>query len=419
MVYEQGRQYPRISPTKEKYTVGDYVAHRFDTGEICGETWYKDPLDSGIVKYAWTSSALFNSEIISKEKSFKPIQLSIKPETIVSGTGETRLLRAIVIESDGTLNLEKDISQLAEWKTEDTKIAYLTNMGFLRLKSLGETRILCTYKGLHDSINVKVITPTTGTKVKYFSSDLKRYRQIRFDAENNLYITNQSPSVYKITAEGLLEELLRLPQYEDPKYGFTDSQPSIDTLAIDPSGQVYINCSLPRSVYKVAAGKLNEVIKSSKPLKGIDVDSKGVVYVGNMDNEIIKIKPNGDPEILPIGIHSIDLKLLDDSKIIVGSAGGGNIMNIYSTSDGTLLKSISSPFIKSPTDFAVKNGEAFVACFHSGVVYKLDLDGDNHIKIVEGLETIGGIDFDIKGNLYVSIFDSRDSTKICIYKIYL
>ena len=418
MVYEHGRHHPRISPTRTKYNVGEYISHEFTMSEVCGESWYKDPLDHGTVKYGWTSSALFNGKVIGKEKVFKPISLSIRPEKIVSGVNETRLLRAVAIESDGILNIEKDVSTQAEWHSEDKDIAHIDKNGLLRLKALGLTEIQCKYAGLHDNINVEVITPTTGMKVKYFSSDLKRYQQIRFDNENNLYITNQSSSVYKLGADGSFSELLRLPCFEHPKYGLSENPPSIDRLAIGLKGDIYINCASPRSVHRFSKGKLEEVISSSHPLKGVAVDSKGTVYIGNMNNLIMKIETGKNPEVFGIRIHSIDLKLIDDDRIVVGSAGGGDMITVYST-DGDLLHSISSPLIKSPTDFAVKDGEVFVASFDSGEIYKLDLSGHSHIKIADGFDSIGGIDFDSEGNLYVSIFSAEDSNNICIYKVYL
>ncbi len=419
IVYEKGRQYTRISPTKIQYSVGDYVTHQFDRNETCDESWYKDPLDGELVKYAWTGSALFNGEVIGKEKSLKPIKLSIKPEKIVSGLSESRLLRAIIVESDGILNIERDVSSEVQWQSENENIAYINKEGFLILKELGSTSILCKYKSLHDKINIEVITPTKGMKVKYFSSDIKRYQNIRFDKHDNLFISNQSSSVYKLTSKGLFKEILHLPNYEDPKYGLSDNQPSIDRLEVCPNQNIYINCSRPRSVQKFENSRLNHVLNSTKPLKGIVTDSKGVIYIANMDNEIIKIKKDKSTEILPIQIHSLDLRLLDDDNIIVGSAGGGDVIHIYSTSNGKLQKSIISPFIKVPTDFAVKNKEVYVACFHSGDIYKLDLNGNNHTKIAEGFDIIGGIDFDNSGNLYVAIFDSPDNSNVCIYKIYL
>ena len=192
MEYEAGRESLRISPTRNEYSIGDYVRHNFGSG-TCGEAWYKDPLDAGNIKYAWTGSALFTGEVIGKSGSLKPVKLSIRPEKIIAGIHENRLVRAVITESDGILYIEKDITTKAEWEIGDKNIVYIDGKGFLRTKALGKTDIFCKYATLHDTIAVEVITPTSGTKVKYFSSNLRRYQQIRLDSKNNLYISNQSP----------------------------------------------------------------------------------------------------------------------------------------------------------------------------------------------------------------------------------
>lgn len=418
MAYEGGRESLRISPTRNEYSIGDYVRHNFGSG-TCGEAWYKDPLDAGIIKYAWTGSVIFTGEIIGKAGSLKPVKLNIRPERIIAGIHENRLVRAVVTESDGILYIEKDITTTAEWETGDKNIAYIDGKGFLRTKLLGKTGLFCKYADFHDTITVEVITPTFGTKVKYFSSNLRRYQQIKFDSKNNLYISNQSPIIYKVeTATGNLCEVINLPHYDDPIYGVSDFPPSIDRLAIDSKDTLYINCNRPNSIYKVNS-TLREILKSSKALKGLDIDSRGTIYAANMSKELIRKYPDGKEEVIPIEIMSVDVALLDDERIVVSSAGGGNAIDIYSTDNGSLLRRIISPHIKSVSDLAIYNGTVFVLTFHGGEVFKLDLQGDNHIKIAEGFAVGGGLAADSQGNLYVAVFDSADKSQNTIYKIYL
>ena len=423
-----GRQYIGISPTNKIYKVGDYIDFgQFDHSKTCSETWYKDPLNQNIIRSAWTGSAVLIGDTIGHKGKLTERSISITPSIIKMVKDDKILVRAVLHKGDGVLPVEEDVSENSDckWSIINEDIAHIDVNGFLRSKKLGSATIECKYKSFHCTAKVEVFSQTSGTKIKYFANNLNHLQQLVVDSKDNIYLTNQSNIVWRIGMEadktGKLEKVIELPCFDDPVYGLHDNPPMIDCISIDKDDNLYINSHAPRAIYKfdIASFKSTTLKQSTRPLKSIAVDSKGIAYVGNMENELIKIYPDGREEILKIEIHSIGLALLDDDRIAVVSAGGGNNIDLYSTSDGVRISRISTPDISSPTDIACHNNKAYVACFHGGDIYELDFNTKSHKKIVGDLFTAGGLAFDNEGNILYSCFDASDPSNICIWKIYL
>ncbi|MBU2523701.1 TIGR02391 family protein [Patescibacteria group bacterium] len=419
-VFENGKEYTRMAPTKRVYSIGDYVSHSYTNESISFQAWYKDSTDKRY-KSAWISSCLYNGEKLAKKGEFTIKSLEIRPGRIILGANEKRLIRAIVIKSDKFRDIEEDITEKVEWQIADEKIAFINNKkkGLLTAHRLGKTLITCKLGTLYAKAEVDVITPVIGTKVKFFSNHLRTYEQIAVDSDNNLYISNQNRHIYKVsTKEGSVEKIISLPNYEDPVEGFITHPPFIDCISVSKQDVLYINSFVPRAIYSFKNQKLHKLIEGGdgSALKDIAIDSRETVYAATMTNHVAIIPEGKEPSFLELPIEAAFLRLLNDSQLVV--LDKANVF-IFKTKNGDLIRQFHVPAIGSISDFAVKGNSLYVASFHGEKIYKIDINTEKCSILAQTNGTLGGLSFDMDGNLLFSIFSAEKIEDVCIYKIYL
>lgn len=416
---ESGSFSQRIYPTINKYNCGDYVSFSFQYDKPIGESWFKDENNSKNI-YAWSSSSLFNGEILSKAKNYHPVKLLIKPDYVTLGIREKRALRAVTIETDGFSHIEKDVSEHVNWQVSDPKLVYIKN-GFIEAKKLGKVTVNCSYKSLCSKIDVEIKTTCQNQKVKYFSSNLNKYTQMVFDGVGNLYLSNQSNCIYKIDYnKRALVKFVELPCYEDPNIGLGLNPPFIDCLTIHEE-KLYFNCSNPCRIYSKDLNNDNSTLKtfyeSDSTLKGIVFETNGTAYIAKWENEIIKKSREGIIDKFRLKHLPLYLTILNDKKIIISPGGSEDIIRFYSIDGFNLEHEINDPLIKSPKNIVYCNESLFVLNF-AGEIIKIDIHDFRLKKIADGFETGGNIICDYHGNLYVSVHYNSDINNNCIYKIY-
>ncbi len=408
-----GREFLQIVPTCSGiYNTGYYVTHGpFEMGTVVGESWYRDP-NTADIRSAWSSSAVAAPQVICKAGNFVLGGIAVLPRHVETQLGEQRTLRVLGWGKDGSIRKEVDLSNEIElsWKSNDSSIVYV-NKSVLYSKTLGKTLVECRYKGFVASTQINVGNYPKGKRVVYFQG-LRRLQQIRFDDDDNLYICNQSASVYRVLRGGGFEELIRLPELEMMPYG-------IDCIAVDKDRNLYVNDLSTGGCLRFRwDGKryknpvlIGTVIHGTK--KSIVVDQQGHVFVAVMGGEpgrgyIIHIEPDGSESYFPTNDTAIYLALDQQGNIYTPSQSARAI-HVYNR-EGTLINTIPDVVKESPSDILIdRNGAIYMPFFYSGKVLKIVLTESSPIVtlIAEGFRTPGGTAIDSQGRLYVSNFEGN------------
>lgn len=413
--------YVHISPTTLEYNVGDYISN--DWGMLGhGECWYTDPIQWWKTKYAWTSSLEIIWEVIWKKGVMKPQRIEIRPWELILSINEVRWVQAILIESDWFITRETNVSKSSIWSIENESIATIVpKTWILRSKSLGNTTISCKYSWLHASVKVQVITPIEWLLVRYHFSELQRYQQIKFDSEDNLFITNQSDRIYEISNDGRFLTKVILPEYDDPKYGISDFKALIDSISIDPVTQEVIFTSLrPNRAYQATKEKLNIIVDAANPtgiigaLKWLDKSSSDwVTYIADMAWRILKVNSKNETFFFQVPYIPISLELLNQDRILIY---GNSWLMLHELSNPE--KDMRIIFEWAMSSFTVQWEMVYIWTW-DGSIYELNINNKRHKrKVAEWLWTIWWMDCDSKWNLYISIFDGKPN-EVWIYKLYL
>ncbi len=408
-----GREFLQIVPTRPGiYHTGYYVTHGpFEMGTVVGESWYRDP-HTGDIRSAWSGSAVATPQEICKAGNFLLGGIAVLPRHVETQLGEQRTLGVLGWGKDGSIRKEVDLSNELElsWQSTDSSIAHV-NKSMMYPKTMGKTTVECRYKGFVASTQINVGYYPKGKRVVYFQG-LRCLQQIRFDADDNLYICNQSASVYRVLRSGGFEEIVRLPALEMMPYG-------IDCIAVDKDSNLYVNDLSTGGCLRFGwDGKhyknpvsIGTVIHGTK--KSIVVDQQGHVFIAVMGSEpgrgyIIHIEPDGSESYFQTRDMVIYLALDQEGNIYTPSQSTKAI-HVYNR-EGTLINTIQDAVPESPSDILIDQGGAiYLPFFHSGKVLKVTLTKGipTATHIADGFRTPGGIAMDSQGRLYVSNFDGN------------
>lgn len=405
---EAGKSFIRIIPTyHNQYKAGYYVTHGpFDSVSV-GETWYQDP-QTREINYAWTSSLVNIPDHVCQSGNPKLGGISILPTQVRTGTNEFRTLRVIGWEKDGSISREVDITDKVNWKSMNENVAFIKD-SVLYPKKLGHTEIECNYEGFFSSAAIDISNYQKGQRAVYFQG-IKRIQQIRFDNENNMFLCNQSSSVYKIARTGGLFEVIRISSPDS-------YSPGIDCLAIDNEHNLYVNDMNNNVIIKYRwNGKCYESheilatsIKGTK--KSIAIDGEGNVFVAVMGHAvnygyIIKIRPDGTETCFETRDTAIYIGVDNNGKIYVPSNKYKSV-DVYNY-DGKIINSINYNVSDTPSDILVDNDAIYIPFFHSGKIMKIGLGKHHEIEeLVEGAGNIGGIAKDSLERIYFSDFQNN------------
>lgn len=405
---ESSREFLRIVPTyPSRYKAGHYVTYGpHKPGTSVGETWYVDPA-IGKVEYAWTGSMIMVPEIIGTVGSFKLGGISILPKAVQTQLGENRCLRVWGWGRDGAVRKDLDVTGRAKWKNIDPSIAFIRD-GIVIPKKLGRVRAECEIEGFVASVEISVEHLPKDHRTTYFQG-LRTLQQIRFDQEDNLYICNQSPSVFRLDRAGEFTEVVRLST--DQKAGT-----GIDCLEVDAHKNLYVNNVSMHSAFKLLwDGKeyVNPVEIGKRvpgPKKSFAIADSGDLFFAVMgppnQGWIVRRAADGQETSFPVRGMPIWIAAGPDGNLYVPIAATATIL-VYRP-DGTLADEIPYNINdSSPSDILVdRHGTIYLAFFHTGKVLRIGFS--KPLWQAEFLSptfgTPGGIAMDSRGRLYVSDF---------------
>lgn len=404
---EGGKSFLRIMPARPGlYQSRAYVTHGPFVGSSVGETWYRDP-QTRQVRYAWTSSMLAEPRVLGPSGSFLLAGLSILPEDVRTEPDERRTLRVFGWGKDGPVHKEVELSrEKLAWQSDDESVAAVDGC-LLYPKKFGATSVHCEYQGFRASASVSICFRAKGARVTYFQG-LRNPTGICFDRDDNLYVCNQSASVYQIARKGGFREVARIAAPEDFPSG-------VDCIATDQHRNLYLNDNCRRVCLRLAwdgqkYGAPTEFAKSVPgPKKGMAVDSQGHVFVAVMglanNGLVIHVEPDGTETAFSLGGMGLSLALDPEGNLCVPISHSREI-HVYSRT-GEFLRTASFQRDDSVSDIAVHpDGTLYLSLFHSGEVIRIPhnaaLADPNPVAI--GLGTAGGISVDSKGRVYVSDF---------------
>ncbi|MGB7024047.1 MAG: hypothetical protein WBD73_09635 [Candidatus Acidiferrales bacterium] len=274
-------------------------------------------------------------------------------------------------------------------------------------KTLGKARAECEFESFVSSVEISVEHIVKGQKTTYFQG-LRRLQQIRFDVEDNLYISNQGPSVFRLDKSGRFAEVIRISS--SPR-----SVAGIDCLAVDAHRNVYVNDVSKHAAFKFewdGKGYVNpiEIAKSiDGTKKSIALAPSGEIFIAVMgppnQGWIVRRGSDGNENSFPINGMPIYLAAGPDGNLYVPIGATSNIL-IYRP-DGTLAGEIPYQIKDSVSDVLVsKDGGIYLAFFQAGKILRIGFE--NQLRREEFLPHAfgkpGGIALDSRGRLYVSDF---------------
>jgi sugar lactone lactonase YvrE len=403
---ESGREFIRISPTYPgRYKAGVYVTHGPFERSGVGETWYRNPA-TGEVCYAWTSSLIATPRVTGKKGRFRLGGLGIQPRRIDTQPGEARTLNVVGWTTDEVVRKEEDVTRHVAWHSRDTAIAFVDG-GVLYAKSYGDTKVECERNGLVAAAEVSIANRSIGDRVTYFQG-LRRLQQIRFDADDNLYVCNQGPSVFRIDKAGGILEVVRI--------GIPDTAASgIDCVAVDSARDLYVSDVATRRCLRFPwmgesygqPSELATVVDGTK--KSIAIGPDGTVFVAVMAGHgtgcVVRIDKDGHEACFNTSDLAINLAVDDRARLFMTSRRERRVMVL--DHEGRTLASLPYDMPDSPADILVDGESAiYLPFFHSGTLIRLKWDGPRVDRdvVAEGLGTPGGIAMDSEGSVYVSDF---------------
>jgi len=405
---EPSRELLAITPTYPgRYKSGSYVSRGpFEHGTSIGESWYVDPATRA-VEYAWTGSMIELPEPLGPVGELSLGGISILPKSVQTQIGENRCLRVSGWGRDGRVQKELDVTEQVAWESLDPAIAYV-NKAIAIPKRLGKARIECRLEGFVDSIELTVEHLVKGQRTTYFQG-LRRLQQIRFDRDDNLYICNQGPSVFRLDRSGGFSEVVRLSTNPRAAAG-------IDCIGIDNNSNLYVNDISKRAAYKFEwNGKVFEnpveiATTATGAKKSIAISDSGEAFIAVMGSPgqgwIVRREPAGKEESFAVKGMPIWLSIGPDNNIYVPIVASSSIV-VYQR-DGKIVDEV--PYQAKDAgigDFMVsRDGDIYLALFHSGRILRIGYRSPLwHAEILRHeFGTCGGLALDSRGRLYVSDF---------------
>ena len=402
------RELVTIVPTyPNRYKAGHYVTQGpYVPSTSVGESWYIDP-ESGQIEYAWTGSMIMEPSTIGPVSKFKLGGISILPNSVHTQLGENRCLRVSGWGRDGTIQKDFDVTERVKWRDMDPSVAVVCD-GIVHPKKLGRARAECELNGYVGSVQISVEHLLRGQQTKYFQG-LRHLQQIRFDNEDNLYICNQGPSVFRLDRAGMFSEVLRISSSPRAAAG-------IDCLAVDSHKNLYVNDVSKQAAFKFSwdgEGYVNPIqiaagIDGAK--KGFAVTDSGDIFVAVMGSPnqgwIVRREANGKETSFPVKGTPIWLAAGTDGNIYVPLVHSA--MVVAYRPDGPVADEIPYNIKESSVcDILVdKKGVIYMPFFHTGRILRIGFGGLlwQAEFLPQTFGTPGGIAMDSHGRLYVSDF---------------
>ncbi len=405
-VVEGHKEFERISPVQPGlYRSGQFVSHGPFLKDAIGETWFRDPR-TGRVRYAWRESLVAAPNVVGDVRDERIGGIVLLPAKICAPPREQRTLRVIASIDRGFSRLERDVTPSVKWRSENSRIAHVER-SVVYAKIFGRARIECEYQGHRATAEVFVEHTRAGDQATYFQG-VRGLQKIRFDGSDNLFLCNQSGSVFMISASGGFEEAVRITSREE-------FSPGIDCIAVTRGGDILANdmernwCLRCRRGADAYSAPETFATAIDGPKKGITEAPDGTVFVAVMGRRpgegfLLRVDSSGREDVFPTKAMALDVACGPSEELFLPASDRS--IHVYSR-DVAFLRSIPHGINDSATDIAVDSrGRIFVSFFHSGIVacVREASTGLKVIKIVEGLSHPCGIALDSRGRLFVAEF---------------
>lgn len=400
-----------------RYKAGQFVSHGPAESEGVDETWYIRPPNT-MPELAFSSSLIITPAVLGSASEAKLGGIAVRPAIIKTEIGENRAIRVFAWLRAGTVTIEKDVTAEVKWKNPKRDVAFIEK-GIVRPKSLGKTITECRLQKFVASVEVNVENVPRGFSTIFFQG-LRSLQQIRFDADDNLYVTNQSSSVFRISSKGEYSEILRLPAH-------SRAAAVIDSVAVDRDRRLYVNHVTESTCHRfewngkkyINQRELGSGVIGTK--KSIAVDEKGNVFIvvmsGVRQTIIIRIDPNGVETHFSLSETAVYIAVDKNEQLYIPLISK-SVIGVYTYSG----KSVSEiPYFlgsgHSPSDITVStSGDIYLPVFHTGQILHIGQSGSliSQIKFLPGkFGAPGGLAFDSRGRMFVSNFEGNE-----IYVVY-
>jgi hypothetical protein len=327
--------------------------------------------------------------------------------------GDRVTLSARATETIGTARRYIDVTADAEWRSTAPEIAYVDKSGVLYAKNYGSATVNCLSRGFAAQAEVIVESHASGDHTIVFEG-LPAIQQIGFDYEDNMFITNQTASIFCLKATGGLHRVIQLRTRGHSDYQF-------DCIAVAKDQSIYVSAPNPRRVLQFT--KDGDAYRSATEIglndnavqKSIALSSRGIV-IGIMgatpgSGSVLCIDRSGKSTTFATRDSAHNLVVGADDRVYV-AAPRARAVDVYDL-DGALLDTLVTRSDASIGAIAIDTAcRVYIAEFYSGDVVRLDAHGPATV-LLQDLGNPCGMAFDSRGRLHVA-----DASSGRIYRVY-
>lgn len=400
-VLESGRQHTKIIPTVPgRYQAGQYLSHGPFEDEAVEESWYRDPRN-GQIREAWSGALIAKPQILGELGESRYGSIRVFPSTVHTEVNEQRTLNVRAYKSDGSAWREEDVTSITHWKSSNVRVAFVKG-GILYPKEFGSVTIEAEWQGLFSSAEIEVAHLSPGQRTVYYQG-LRRLQRIRFDEADNLYIVNQSRSIFRLNRSGGLDEVVRIV--------IDDAQPTgLDCVCVDnhrnliastPYKEHCLRFEWNGSSYGTPM-PVGQSVPGTK--KAIAAAQDGTLFIAVMTGSIIRVRSDGSEDAFHTRDSTINVTV-GPNGLIYTTSTNERAVHVYQP-DGKFVETIPHGIADSPADLFVDSaGTIYLPFFNSGKLLQISSGQLSQVTfIAEELGNPGGIAMDSKGRIYMSDF---------------
>jgi hypothetical protein len=333
-------------------------------------------------------------------------QLLILPRVASMAQGESRTLAARAVFSHESIRLESDVSARATWSSTDDRIAIVSPEGILIAQAPGNARVNCRFEDLSARTDVRVESHGSRDVVVFFEG-IRRVSQIDCDSNGNLYISNQSESIFEIQREGGTRAILSLARQSNAPQG-------IDCLHLADDGRLFVNSIGMNAIQ--AFEKHNGIYEPTRLLGGSRDGPKkcvaslsGTTFIGGMARQdrtgFVIIAPPAAEELSFSTRRLVIYLCVDETGNIYTTDNSAAGVDVYSPS-GQLVETIAYPPGEAAGPLLFDGAHRLHIGTASGSIWRLVRRGSawEHVLIARGLGQISGLAIDSRGYIFASDF---------------
>jgi sugar lactone lactonase YvrE len=239
-----------------------------------------------------------------------------------------------------------------DFAKDDQGNLYVADSGNHTIRKISAAGVVTTLAGLADNPGT---ANGTGNKARFYYP-----HGVATDSSGNVYVTSASPTVRKITPEGVVTTLAGNPSFSGSADGTGANARffQVSGIATDGDGNVYVTDDnhlvrkiTPEGVVTTVAGLAgvqgttngNGAAARFNYPSGIDVDSSGNLYVADTNNHAIrKITPEGDVTTFA-GVAGSG-----------GAADGNGAAARFFTPDGLTLDDSGNLYVSEPGVYTIR-----------------------------------------------------------------